>query len=62
MCVDIFAEGLCNCRVPIYVYPGDATSLDKDSKIGGMVKIWSGLGTELFTDADKFEVSLSIWV
>ena len=61
MCVDIFAEGLCNCRVPIYVYPGDATSLNKDNKIGGMVKIWSGLGAELFTDADKFEVSLLIW-
>lgn len=56
LCVDIFAEGLCNCRVPIYVYPGDATSLDKDNKIGGMVKIWSGLGSELFTDADKFEL------
>lgn len=56
LCVDIFAEGLCSCRVPMYIFPPDAVMLNKESKIGGFVKVWGGLGLELFTDADKFEV------
>jgi hypothetical protein len=56
MCINIFAEGLCNCRIPIYIYPPDATNFNAESKIGYITKIWSGLGTELFTDAAKFEV------
>jgi len=56
MCVNIFAEGLCNCRVPIYVYPPDATSFTPENKIGNITKVWRGLGTEMFTDADSFEV------
>ena len=55
MCVDVFAEGLCNCRIPFYVFtPESGTS--KDEKVGYVTKIWGGLGTELFTDAAKFEV------
>ena len=55
-CVNIFAEGLCNCRVPIYIYPPGTTDFGTDNKIGYITKVWSGFGTELFTDADKFEV------
>mmetsp|Transcript_44020 Transcript_44020/g.110258 ORF Transcript_44020/g.110258 Transcript_44020/m.110258 type:complete len:251 (-) Transcript_44020:503-1255(-) len=56
LCINIFAEGLCNCRIPIYIFPPDATAFTQETKIGFITKIWSGLGTELFTDADKFEV------
>eukprot|EP00284_Hemiselmis_tepida_P012541 CAMPEP_0174928860 /NCGR_PEP_ID=MMETSP1355-20121228/26493_1 /TAXON_ID=464990 /ORGANISM="Hemiselmis tepida, Strain CCMP443" /LENGTH=254 /DNA_ID=CAMNT_0016175039 /DNA_START=26 /DNA_END=790 /DNA_ORIENTATION=- len=56
LCVNIFAEGLCNCRVPIYIYPPDATEFSTENKIGFITKIWAGLGTELFSDADKFEL------
>lgn len=68
-CVDCCAEGCCNCRVPFYLYPpgGDddsqlkATACTQAEGVDGptnaqICKIWSGLGTELFTDADKFEV------
>jgi hypothetical protein len=54
-CVNIFAEGLCNCRIPFYLFPstGGTTAAEK---VGSVTKVWSGLGSELFTDADKFEV------
>jgi hypothetical protein len=55
-CVNVCAEGCCNCRIPFYVFPPTGGS-DTGSKIGSMTKIWGGLGTELFTDADKFEVT-----
>jgi len=68
-CVNCCAEGCCNCRVPFYLYPpgGDddsslnATHCTQAEGVEGptkaqICKIWSGLGTELFTDADKFEV------
>mmetsp|Transcript_42463 Transcript_42463/g.96668 ORF Transcript_42463/g.96668 Transcript_42463/m.96668 type:complete len:257 (+) Transcript_42463:95-865(+) len=54
-CVDIFAEGLCNCRVPFYVFPLTAEAV-KGQEVGRIVKVWAGLGTELFSDADKFEL------
>jgi hypothetical protein len=47
-------EGCCSCRIPFYIYiPGKQGDNDE---IGKIVKVWSGLGTELFTDADKFEL------
>jgi len=55
MCINICAEGLCNCRVPFYVFPPTGGNTVEE-KIGNITKIWTGLGTELFTDADKFEV------
>jgi len=71
-CVDCCAEGCCNCRIPFYLYPsggGDDSALiatnaalghGVDPKNGPpkaqICKIWAGLGKELFTDADTFEV------
>mmetsp|Transcript_47108 Transcript_47108/g.112291 ORF Transcript_47108/g.112291 Transcript_47108/m.112291 type:complete len:284 (+) Transcript_47108:150-1001(+) len=60
LCVDICAEGFCNCRVPFYVYPLGANHV-AGFEVGKIVKIWykkswSGLATEMFTDADKFEL------
>lgn len=54
--VDVCAEGVCNCRVPFYVYDPTSSRLGKDNKIGRIVKVWSGLLKEAFTDADTFEV------
>ena len=56
MCVNCCAEGCCNCRIPFYIFPQSDTKGTKDTNVGFITKIWSGLGTELFTDADKFEV------
>lgn len=54
MCVNCCAEGCCNCRIPFYIYtPGKG---DDKRQVGKIVKIWSGLGNEMFTDADKFEL------
>lgn len=62
------AQGCCNCRVPFYLYePGSGTEIDAagncsgSSLVGGhpkaqITKLWTGLGQELFTDADTFEV------
>jgi len=61
MCVNICAEGLCNCRIPFYIFPPDAGST-KEEKIGNITKIWAGLGTEVFSDADKFEVCVCVCV
>eukprot|EP00598_Pedospumella_elongata_P005345 CAMPEP_0184980898 /NCGR_PEP_ID=MMETSP1098-20130426/10767_1 /TAXON_ID=89044 /ORGANISM="Spumella elongata, Strain CCAP 955/1" /LENGTH=257 /DNA_ID=CAMNT_0027504399 /DNA_START=32 /DNA_END=805 /DNA_ORIENTATION=+ len=53
-CVDICAEGCCSCRIPFHIYePGKHT---KGEEVGQVVKIWSGLGKEMFTDADNFEL------
>ena len=56
ICVDICAEGCCNCRIPVYLYPPGSPSTDRNAKIGKIVKIWAGLGNELFTNAHTFEV------
>jgi len=62
-CVDLCAEGWCNCRIPFYLYNHEATirgeelkSLGASDKPAQITKVWGGLATELFTDADKFEV------
>ena len=51
LCINCCAEGCCNCRIPFYIYDtGDK------KQVGKIVKVWGGLGQELFTDADKFEL------
>lgn len=57
MCVNICAEGLCNCRIPFYVFPPTGGTT-KEEKIGFITKIWAGMTSEVFTDAAKFEVSM----
>ncbi len=55
MCVDCMAEGLCNCKIPFYVYkPGKC---EKGEEVGKIVKVWGGLGREMLTDAAQFELS-----
>merc|ERR1711998_453630 len=71
MCVNVCAQGCCNCRIPFLVYKGGESSEShaalkspKSTPVPGqegppdaqICKIWSGLGTELFTDADTFEM------
>jgi len=51
MCINCCAEGLCNCRIPFYIYP-----VGSDDEVGKIVKIWSGMKSELLTDADKIEL------
>lgn len=54
LCVNCMAEGCCNCKIPFYIYPpGPATD---ETKVGKIVKLWRGLGTEVFTDAASFQV------
>jgi len=55
MCIDCCAEGLCNCKVPLYIYPAGSSG-GKGEEIGKIVKMWRGLGTEVFTDADSFQL------
>ncbi|EOD08543.1 hypothetical protein EMIHUDRAFT_453020 [Emiliania huxleyi CCMP1516] len=55
MCIDCCAEGLCNCKVPFYIYPAGSSG-GKGEEIGKIVKMWRGLGTEVFTDADSFQL------
>ncbi|KAJ1485215.1 Scramblase [Baffinella frigidus] len=55
MFVDCWAEGVCNMRVPFYVYPEGSKHVT-GQQVGKIVKVWAGLGTEMFTDADKFEL------
>jgi hypothetical protein len=56
MCIDIFAEGSCNCKVPFYIYPA-ASKCGKGDEVGKIIKVWRGLGTEVFTDADSFQLN-----
>lgn len=69
MCVNCCAQGCCNCRIPFYIYPPNGTEEQKFLSPGSaevpdmpgvpdaqICKIFRGLGTELFTDADTFEV------
>ena len=57
-CVNCWAEGCCTCRIPFYIYPANEDGSDaSDKEVGKIVKVWSGLSKELFTDADNFEVT-----
>lgn len=55
-CVDLCAEGCCNCKIPFYVYKPDQKDRSRGQEIGKIIKIWRGLGVEMFTDADTFNV------
>lgn len=55
VCVNFCAEGCCNCRIPFYVYAADKD--EPDAQVGSITKIWGGVGKELLTDADTFEVT-----
>jgi hypothetical protein len=54
MCINCCAEGCCNCKIPFYIYT--AGKGDEKKQVGKITKIWGGLTTELFSDADKFEL------
>ena len=55
MCVNIFAEGVCNCKIPFYIYkPGEKPR--DGTQVGKIVKLWRGIMTEIGTDADSFKV------
>jgi len=60
VCIDLCAEGCCNCRIPFYLYNHkNATrgeELQSSDKPAQITKVWGGMATEMFTDADKFEV------
>ena len=53
MCVNICAEGLCNCRIPFYVFPPESGTT-KEEKVGYITKILGGSINTI--DATKFEV------
>eukprot|EP01038_Epipyxis_sp_PR26KG_P010734 gene10734-14418_t len=51
-CVDCCKLGCCSCKIPFYFYePGN-----ESKEVGGVTKVWRGLGSEIFTDADSFEL------
>ncbi len=54
VCVDCCSDGCCNFRIPFNVYPPGKAG--KGDEVGQVVKVWSGMGKELFTDADNFEL------
>jgi hypothetical protein len=54
MCVDMCAEGCCSCRVPFHIYP--IGHHEKGQEVGKITKVWGGLGKEILTDADSFEL------
>mmetsp|Transcript_34504 Transcript_34504/g.76645 ORF Transcript_34504/g.76645 Transcript_34504/m.76645 type:complete len:247 (+) Transcript_34504:68-808(+) len=54
MCVNVCAEGCCNCRIPFYIFPPGQSTVGQEK--GSVVKVWAGMKSEFFTDADKFEV------
>ena len=70
MCVNCCAQGCCNCRIPFYFYNHDDDkdesmlfssksapypNMPHDKPEAQICKIWTGLGQELFSDADTFE-------
>jgi hypothetical protein len=55
VCVDCMAEGCCNCKIPFYIYPTGSAG-GKGEEVGKVVKMWRGMGTEVFTDAASFQL------
>jgi len=51
-CVDPCAEGFCTCKKPFYLYKPDNDA--PGEHVGKIIKVWSGLANEAFTDADTF--------
>eukprot|EP00542_Grammatophora_oceanica_P013014 CAMPEP_0194031616 /NCGR_PEP_ID=MMETSP0009_2-20130614/4754_1 /TAXON_ID=210454 /ORGANISM="Grammatophora oceanica, Strain CCMP 410" /LENGTH=252 /DNA_ID=CAMNT_0038671825 /DNA_START=221 /DNA_END=979 /DNA_ORIENTATION=+ len=62
-CVNCCAEGnpCCGrgcCKVPFHIFPADQEKTDSGAEhIGKILKRPKSLGTELFTDADAFDVT-----
>jgi len=56
MCVNVCAEGCCNCKIPFYIYAPGGRQGGEEAVKGKIIKEWGGLATELFTSADKFSV------
>jgi len=70
MCVNLFAQGCCSCRIPFYVYPPlgseeqtllstgstPVPGMESETPKAQICKIWGGVAQELFSDADTFEV------
>ena len=54
LCVDVCYDGFCNFRIPFHIYEPKKDTAGQE--VGQVVKIWSGLATEAFTDADNFEL------
>jgi hypothetical protein len=54
LCVDCCAEGCCNCKVPFYIYKPEND--EPEQHVGKIIKMWRGLGDELFTDASNFQL------
>ncbi|CAM9706691.1 unnamed protein product [Heterosigma akashiwo] len=54
VCVNCMAEGLCNCKIPFYIYKPDNDMPQQE--VGKIIKLWRGLGTEMFTDASTFQL------
>ena len=55
-CVNYWAEGICTCRVPFYIFEPGVEQV-KGNEAGKLVKVWKGLAEQLFTDSDNFEVT-----
>ena len=53
--MDHCAEGCCNSRIPLYVFP-PGKSGQKGHEVGKIVKVWAGFAKEFF-DIHKFEVT-----
>ena len=52
--VNCCAEGCCNFKIPFYIYKANN---DNDGEhVGKIVKVFGGMGKELFSDADTFMV------
>lgn len=56
VCIDCCAEGCCNCKIPFYIYEAGQKDRARGKEIGKIIKLWRGLGTEMFSDADTFSV------
>lgn len=53
-CVNICAPGCNKCQIPFYLY--DPAADEPGKHIGEITKVWGGMGKEMFSDADTFEI------
>lgn len=59
MCVNCCSDGLCNCKVAFHVFPDNQTDTDNGAdNVGMIMKKPKTFMSELFTDADVFEVDM----
>ena len=63
LCIDLCAEGCCNCKIPFYIYGADNTERGNElcsntrsdhpqgskggQKLAQITKVWAGIGSEL---------------